>query len=186
MKRKADFVTNSSSTSFTFVFEGDKRTDLFKKLVKYEKEFDVTFEEWQGGFQFFDVWDLIENLINLIKKGPQDRYYLPDIKPITGLIDSLEASIMDYTRVLKEEREEIKKKPNKDRYILNLYNDKLKEANENVKVLKELVSNSKKFSFIEMSFGNDGIVDGNYGYAMEQIKSIKPKDDFFVIIESRH
>lgn len=188
MKIKADFVTNSSSTSFTFIFEGTKRTDLFKKLVKYESHFSIKYSTWNKESFDFDVWDLIDNLISLIKKGVNDRYYLPDIYPLTKVKEDVERDLKNNKRWLKEESSP-KSSINKSTtdYIIRHYKEQIKIKTKDLVTLDKYINCGKAFSAVEITFGNDGMVTGNFGDAMEtEIKNFKKEDDFHIIIESRH
>ena len=189
MKRKLDFVTNSSSTSFIFIFKGTKRTDLFKELVKREKEFDLTFDSYNGGIVKYDVWDLINHLIDLIKQSVEDPFYLPEIHPITKVLEDLERTKLDYEKWLEEELKERKSKDSNkissNDYMIRSYKDNIKNLKKDMIVVKKHISSGKTYSAFEVSAGNDGSISGAYGDAMEQMRP-KFDDEFYIIIENNH
>ena len=47
MKIRTGFVSNSSSTSFTFIFKGSKIKELFYLITKYDQYFDLYFTPYE-------------------------------------------------------------------------------------------------------------------------------------------
>lgn len=187
MKIKQDFVTNSSSTSFIFIFQGTKRTDLFKQVINNEDTFHISYEPWQELATQYDVGDLLETMIGLIRKNDGDKYYLPNIYPLENLVETIEKNISDYTRYLEEEKKQhTAKNGSANDYIFKLYTENLATNKKNLEIVNRFIATGVQFSTVEISFGNDGIVMGNYGYAMEGLTSFEPTDEFHMIIENQH
>lgn len=92
MRLKLGFVTNSSSTSFIFIFNGGK-IDLYRTLVKYESHFNLHNKYLANEDKPADmnVWDVIRELDRVLKDSIQELWIKPGVKNIGEVIkDTLE------------------------------------------------------------------------------------------------
>lgn len=100
MKLKTDFVTNSSSTSFLFVFRGKEISDLYKEMKNNWKIFELN--------EGVNVYDLIN-----YKEVDYDKTILAidgKIKDLKKQIKYMEDFIKDNPKINHEyEDEEIQK-----------------------------------------------------------------------------
>jgi hypothetical protein len=88
MKIKSDFITNSSSTNYIFIFKGDK-INLYKALInnKTTIEDKVNNQLWDYSF---NIWDLIRQLdmsIREDKPGEKKHWMFPNIKTLDEAFD---------------------------------------------------------------------------------------------------
>jgi hypothetical protein len=188
MKIKRDFVTNSSSTSFIFVFKGNQRTDLFRQMVKHEEHFNL-FNEYGPGVDHIDVWDIIKAIDPILSSNKEDPYYLPKPSPTLKHIENLVEEVRQYE---KELIIELKREKGEDQTIWKAS----QYTTEHIKECKEKIVKYEKFaergldSLVEISFGdNDGIIQGGaIGMTMDYSgRDIKIDDDTFaVVIENCH
>jgi len=187
MKIKHDFVTNSSSTGFIFLFKGDKRTDLFRQMVKYEDKFKL-FNEYGTGADYIDVWDIIREIDPILSSSKEDPWYLPGPLKLNDLLERHEGELKEYEKTLKEElkresEEEIHWKSSE--YTINY----IKEIKEKIIKVKEAIHN-KLDHYVEISFGdNDGMISGGrIGMTMDYSgRNINiDQKDFIVLIENQH
>jgi len=88
MKIKLDYVTNSSSVCFYFLFKGKLAEDLFPVLRKYEEYFKL---ETEVNTCKCDVEDIIEDIKSLqVRTGYVGRYIMCPKIIMKGFKDSLE------------------------------------------------------------------------------------------------
>ena len=188
MKIKHDFVTNSSSTGFIFLFKGDKRTDLFRQMVKYEDQFKLYNEYHGSGGDYIDVWDIIREMDPLLSSSREDPWYLPGPLKIKDLLERHEGELKEHEKTLKEElkREAEKQEAWTSSDWTKEYIETLKEK---IVKVKKAIHNSLDH-YIEVSFGdNDGMIQGGkVGMTMDYSgRSIElNQKDFMVMIEGQH
>jgi hypothetical protein len=101
MKIKQDFVTNSSSTSFTFVFEGDK-FDLYKALLKHKEKFDLVFEDYMNFTHKINVWDVIRAIDSVIRNSPEELWILPNARSVDDVITEYKSSKAYFQKLVEE------------------------------------------------------------------------------------
>jgi len=187
MKRKLDFVTNSSSTGFIFIFKGNQRTNLFEKMVKYEDEFKL-YNEYGSGKPYINAWEIIKTLDPILSSNKEDPYYLPGPIQLSNLIKNVDEELEVYKKTLidelKKEKEEAKS------WKSSVYTKEyITELTEKVSKLKKAIDNGLDH-YVEISFGdNDGLISGGrIGYTMDyEGRHIDiNEDDFVVLIENQH
>ena len=155
MKIKSDFVTNSSSTSFTFAWKGDK-IDLMKELIKHSKDFDLQYEDYEDKLLTVDVWDIVRSIDDVMKNNPEDAYYKPEIVSIDEKIKEVKRSIEYYKELANDD--------DTGRW----WSDSLEEEEEKLKLF-ESIKEKGLLSTFTIGFGdNHGeICGGRIGYTMD-------------------
>jgi hypothetical protein len=106
MKLKGDFITNSSSTAYFFIFNGNTKEDLFKAIMKrperFEQEEDIG---WDKKPHIVKV--NAEFIVDSIDKvfGTSGGFYtdhIVEIKPINNLIEEFEKTLKSWEKQSKE------------------------------------------------------------------------------------
>lgn len=181
MKAKADFVTNSSSTSFTFIFKGN-HIDLFKGIITRAELFNLSMESYGSSYDHkIDVWDVIRAIDSVIKINGEDLW----IKPAVATIDS---HIKEKDREIDEiEGARIQGFGN-DEWRKQYDDGVLAELKADIKSLKAAKAKGLT-SMFTIGFGdNDGeICGGPVGTTMDyEGRHIKVNDDDFIIITEQN
>ena len=172
MKIKQDFVTNSSSTSFIFIFKGDK-IDLYRALINHSDLFQITESIYDyDEIGSINVWDVIRSIDGVILSNNNDLW----IKPPLYNIEKYISGVQEYFDTLKSRDE--------DEWIIKFKNT----LKDKIKLLEEY--NKTKFNKVfEIEFGdNDGHIQGVVGTILDyNHKDVKiESNDLVIITESKH
>ena len=155
MKIRNGFVSNSSSTSFTFCFKGKdlkSLTDLL--LTKYRNQFKRSFEEWHC-----NVLDVVEAMEGCFES---DFHRKISVYPIDNYIREEKAAVDRYTKDIKEHT------GNQQKYLLDIFTREKLRCENKLKRLKTIKKRGLK-SVVVIGFGDNhgDIQGGNLGYAMD-------------------
>ena len=89
MKIKADFITNSSSTNFYFVFKGD-HIDLYQRLIEHRHNFDLTYDTYEEMVLDITTWDVIREIDKAIRVTEKDLWLLKEVDSVNSIINHFE------------------------------------------------------------------------------------------------
>lgn len=179
MKFKLDFITNSSSTAFFFIFKGNRKEDLFEVISKYPKRFE----------QHDDLgWDKEPNIVNVDAKfiiesidkvyGTVGDFYVTDskvkIKPISKLIKDFTKTLKYWEKAHKKER-------------TGWYKHYITETKNQLKSVLEAKEKGLD-KYIEINFGDsEGHVHGGSASILryKQDKFQVRRKDLYVVTDER-
>lgn len=187
MKMRHGFVSNSSSTSFTFIFNGSTTEDLCKVLKEYAGHFKLRFEMFEGDVYRCTVDDVIEALKNTVIDNPSDeqRESWHTVYPISieEAIQNVDNEIEDSQKeILRLHDEEVDGKDNA--WLIKIYRDgQYEDINKQI-LLKEAKSRGlDRVIIIEFGDNHGHIQGGEIGYAMDyEGRYIRINQDDLVVV----
>ena len=155
MKIRNGFVSNSSSTSFTFIFKGSKLDDLYAMISKYGDHFKLSHIGWD------DIPDTCnaESVIRSIRGAARStsKYDFENIS-----IVSIDKHISELKKQVKVNDEAIEEdeKADKGYSLTDLYSGWNAEINDKIEKLEALKKNGLT-SICQVDFGdNHGQISG--------------------------
>jgi len=183
MKIKSDFVTNSSSTSFIFIFKGSDKWDLYKEMIKHEEHFKLTFHSYSGSISKIDAWKVIREIDSVLYYYREDLWIKTKITPIDKYIDDYK---VEHAQT-KELFEKSKTDENEKDYH-NWYEEDVIHEKERIEKLQQL-KEAGFISVLHIGFGdNHGEVQGgDVGTTMDyEGRNIKINNDTLVIFTEQN
>ena len=157
MKIRNGFVSNSSSTSFTFIFKGSTVDDLCDVLLKYSTHFDLVFENYDDVEHVCNVNDVITALKSVVKNASEkteDDYDHAFIMSLDEKNDELEKELNSWRERLEESIKE------DDNYDTSWIHNYMMEIYEKQRSIKQAIKRNLN-CVIEVGFGdNHGQIEG--------------------------
>jgi len=181
MKIKGDFITNSSSTNFFFIFKGN----LYKQLLEHSDAFDVTFISYDNSIFRANVHEIIQAIKDLRKVEKWDRKssWQYDVK-----VEKLSEIEKDIKEEIGYIEKEIKENAQKKIGSYSWKYHYLAELKDQLRLVKD--ARSRKFRrFLRIGFGdNDGdVCAGNLGTAMDyEGRKIKIDDEKLIVFTQQN
>lgn len=192
MKIRNGFVSNSSSTSFTFIFNGDKVEDLISVIRDFAGHFNLRFESYGGEIYRCNVDDIIESLRKVVIDNPseEEKQDWFSVFPIT--VDEAIQALVNESDDFQESINELYRKEEEEgqdkKWLIDIYQDRIME-NINRKMLFEEAKNRNLNCVIEIGFGdNHGhIQGGRIGMAMDyEGRYIRINQDDLVVVTEQN
>ena len=168
MKTRTGFVSNSSSTSFTFIFKGNDVKALCDTIWKYRDHFklscDFGWSNLADSVYHCNAQSVVEAIEGAFEQYKNDKYDKLEVVSIDKHIENLVGTIRNNDETIAED-----KKKNEKLYscvdIYERYNERVSED------IKQLRAAKKKgcTSVLVIGFGDgDGEVSGgDVGYCMD-------------------
>lgn len=156
------FVTNSSSTNFIFIFDGETKEDLYKILKKYPRFFDLEYNPFDGGTLFkIDVDQVIEAIESVVNKNIS--------YPGPVIVQNIDQVIKDREERIEHQKEYYEESVAEDpKRSIGFILDWMMENEELIHMIKSAKRIGMK-SVLEIQFGdnNGHISGGDIGVTMD-------------------
>ena len=166
MKIRNAFVSNSSSTSFTFCFKGNDIETLYAMILKYNKYFKLAFNCYDDITYSCNALDIVNSIKCVMKSNEKaEEWCKIKIVPVDDIVKREEESIKEYEKEI--EKEEKEKNPNRTWSIEYLEQD-IRHCEKTIKNFERIKKNGLDHA-IQIGFGdNHGeVCGGDIGYSMD-------------------
>lgn len=177
MKIRHGFISNSSSTSFTFCIKDKSFNTLYSLIKKYKDKFDLDVDYGDDCKYSCNADMVIKEIKKVVRR--KGKYSKVEIITIDDEIKRIDDNISTIKRCIKKDKEKNYDYSYWKKYIKRY--DAIKKCRLNK--AKELGLNYA----IRLGFGDNhgDIRDGNVGYTMDYAgRNIKlVKDDFIIYTE---
>jgi len=160
MKSRHGFVSNSSSTSFTFVFKGKKVKDLSDTILKYKEHFNLSFDAgWGDSNDIYNcnALDVASAIESCVKSSKKDKWNSVKVISIDDCLKNIIENKKQYSQYIKEEKDKVDKPNYSLTNIYERHNSILEEQLNKLRAAKK----RGLTSVINIGFGdNHGDISG--------------------------
>ena len=154
MKIKTDFITNSSSTNFYFMFKGD-HIDLYQRLLEHKNKFNLSYDTFEEVSFEINTWDVIREIDKAIRIRETDLWLLKEVDDINSTIKHFEEKRRLIESLIKNHED------SGASIHANFYKTDLQHINQSIQRFKEAKEKGLS-SCLMISFGdNHGDVIGD-------------------------
>jgi len=184
MKVRQGFVSNSSSTSFVFIFKGESPENLYDSIRNHYDYFDISFYDYENNCHKCNAEDVINSIKSVLVDEIGEEYQCDNtsIVSIDDFVDNLEREL----NFLEKDIEEINE--DRDSFMINTYMQEIFDyvgKISNIKKAKEKGFNS----VLKIDFGdNHGHISGKgIGMAMDyEGRNIYIKKDDLIVFTDQN
>lgn len=187
MKIRAGFVSNSSSSSFTFCFNSNDINTLYAMILKYREYFDLSYSNYENEIHSCTAKDIIEAIKLVMKNNKKaEEWNKIYIQTIDEVIEQYQARIEDCQQELKKAKDKEKVKDSRYTWEVDFYTRDIKSYKDTISYFQRIQKKGLTTA-ITIGFGdNHGEISGpGIGEIMDyEGRNISlNKDDFAIYIE---